>query len=652
MDKRTLAKIPVQEATAEMIDTAKRILNTDINFLVNGIFENEILLLHFFPCSQLAEGSTKAEFRTFITMDDYITQQLNCQPRKWRTGALENLIEQTYVSDTNPRWIFWKQKVMAADNETINAIQMICGKDAVWVEAIENHQKRIQSERLANKHDVVIARIDAKMALVPEIPSDFEEWLELTAFAKKRYIFYHYKNGAKKQKGICHACRANLELVKPRHNQTGICPNCGKTIIFLADRKKEEVYDQVQAAILQTIPGGFIMRGFDVKRFVRPYCKPKFSVHEKYRTFYEGNEETWFSFGKFLSTQNFRWCENKGEYQQMRAVLYDRNLHNAIAGTKYQYCAIERFATHEEGFKFCVSKYLQKFNEHPCLEYFVKLGLFALANDAFTTCMINIINWNGKTLCEILGLSKQHVKIAKEINADEYDICCLQRFAEHNYPITKELMLYVKSAFKENADIAAKLSKYSTVHKIAQYLQQKMQFNDFNYTLIMWRDYVNACEKLNYDLHSEFVLFPKNLKKSHDLAVKRENALNEQQRKKQLRETSKKMAAYFDGLQKTYGYESEQFSILSPRNLVEIVTEGHKLHHCVGQYAENVADKKTIILFLRKKGRERDPFYTMEIWNGTMRQCRGRCNLDMTEDVKDFVRLFEKDVLQKLRKAE
>lgn len=58
---------------------------------------------------------------------------------------------------------------------------------------------------------------------------------------------------------------------------------------------------------------------------------------------------------------------------------------------------------------------------------------------------------------------------------------------------------------------------------------------------------------------------------------------------------------------------------------------------------------ETTILFLREKNNPEMPFYTMEVRDGQMIQCRAKYNGDMTEEVKAFVELFKR---KKLRKQE
>ena len=80
--------------------------------------------------------------------------------------------------------------------------------------------------------------------------------------------------------------------------------------------------------------------------------------------------------------------------------------------------------------------------------------------------------------------------------------------------------------------------------------------------------------------------------------------------------------------------------------------EGKNQEHCVGTYLDRVADKRSVIVFIRRAEELDKAFYTMEINPETMKvvQCRGHKNSDMTPEVRSFVELYTKAVLDKKRK--
>lgn len=55
--------------------------------------------------------------------------------------------------------------------------------------------------------------------------------------------------------------------------------------------------------------------------------------------------------------------------------------------------------------------------------------------------------------------------------------------------------------------------------------------------------------------------------------------------------------------------------------------------------------EETVILFVRRRAKPSEPFYTLEVRQGSVAQCRGKCNADMTAEVKKFIEAFKQKVL-------
>lgn len=89
-----------------------------------------------------------------------------------------------------------------------------------------------------------------------------------------------------------------------------------------------------------------------------------------------------------------------------------------------------------------------------------------------------------------------------------------------------------------------------------------------------------------------------------------------------------------------YTFSYGDLSIVIPKEPRELITEGITLKHCVKSYIESTANGKTCILFIRKTDELDKPYFTMEIRGDAIRQCHGKCNCDMTDEVDEFVSKF------------
>lgn len=92
MDKRKLAKIPLEEATQDMVNIAA--ISKNLYYIITArlIEDNKILLLNFYEIATLRKNKTGAVIRTFLSADDYITQDLTSSKVKWLTSSLREWI--------------------------------------------------------------------------------------------------------------------------------------------------------------------------------------------------------------------------------------------------------------------------------------------------------------------------------------------------------------------------------------------------------------------------------------------------------------------------------------------------------------------------------------------------------------------------------
>ena len=86
--------------------------------------------------------------------------------------------------------------------------------------------------------------------------------------------------------------------------------------------------------------------------------------------------------------------------------------------------------------------------------------------------------------------------------------------------------------------------------------------------------------------------------------------------------------------------------VVSPKNYNDLLQEGHKLNHCIADYAKGMVENKYMIYFIRKKDEIDKPYYTMQYMKGKVTQCRGKGNRMMNDDVATFTKLFERKMNQ------
>ena len=102
-----------------------------------------------------------------------------------------------------------------------------------------------------------------------------------------------------------------------------------------------------------------------------------------------------------------------------------------------------------------------------------------------------------------------------------------------------------------------------------------------------------------------------------------------------------------------YEYEDEEYKIIVPNTLVDIVKEGRALHHCAGsseRYFDRIESRETYICFLRRQEAPGIPFYTIEVEpGGTIRQHRSYYDEEPgIEEIRVFLKEWQKAIRKRL----
>ncbi len=646
MNKRAIRKVEIEEAVSNDITLARK-SKKKIHLLKANIceIENEkILVISIYKISDLKNGIVVPFMRTFQTKEDYITQDLTSEKVKWKTGSLYNLLNIDWWKST------WDSIVLTREAEEAICEYLYIQENPI--NELRSLQEKIMRNRLEKKHKKITDPIDEKMKSVPELPKDFKKWISETVFYDKKYIFYEYKN-RKNQNGYCTNCGKDVIINNQRHNRDGICPNCGIKIRYKAIKKAKYVRDYAYATIIQPIENGFVLREFSVdKIYDDHYRTPGVTYYEEKRRFYESNEFKNYEWAEFKQSGKVRWCDDEDKKHMGRQALYTNNL-EFLKDTKWKYAAIKELAESTPGFKFEVYDYLVTYEKHPILEYLVKLKLFKLARDSVEGNIIGNYDYrtirdDKKKFNEIMGINKSKLQLLQKLNVSSTELQLLQEAEKRNINLTEKQIRYIS---EENvcyySNILFDLTQYASVQKILKYLENQTGKGIADtYILSDWRDYIEICKKLKFNLKDDFVLFPKNLKEEHDKVER----LLEIKKNKKADRAIKKM---YKELMILYGWENNKYQIVAPKNAEEIITEGQNLHHCVKTYLERVQKKQTTILFLREKEDPEKSFYTIEVREGKLIQCRGLHNKSYTEDkdIKKAINKFEKDKLQKLKQV-
>lgn len=209
MEKRKLSAIPRPSATKEMIEVADRLGGMRHIVTADLVDDKKILLLNFFEIKALKNGKTEAAFRTFLSHDDYITQDLKTSKVKWITGSfdrMDNFSLMDYAYNQQEHKSSYRLNVFMRSDEELKIVKYFFreysrtdDKYSPWVE-IHRFQQEVLDKRLAEKHKKETDKIDVVMNPIKDAPKEFFDWVWNTGMSFARYLIY---KEVEKGKALC-----------------------------------------------------------------------------------------------------------------------------------------------------------------------------------------------------------------------------------------------------------------------------------------------------------------------------------------------------------------------------------------------------------------------------------------------------------------
>ena len=245
---------------------------------------------------------------------------------------------------------------------------------------------------------------------------------------------------------------------------------------------------------------------------------------------------------------------------------------------------------------------------------------------------INSIRWQRKRLqdCFRFPLRLLKMKAPEEWRLEDFaKLNTLWEYHERGALEEKDIGRLIAAEIEFKRIAAA--TRYASVSKIARYLETQREMGRYHRPDIDYQDYIAECQQLSLDLNDKEVLFPKNLIEAHRRTTAQINF-------EKNRADQEKFAKAAADLAK-YAWSKGVYIIRAAQTQEELRDEGAALHHCVGGYAKRVADGSTAIFFIRRAAEPDAPYYTLELRNKKVEQCRANHNQSYEQDpaVKAFV---------------
>ena len=488
-----------------------------------------------------------------------------------------------------------------------------------------------------------------------DISSDETDWI-LSKF--RHYLFIDDRE--ERRGGTCSACRAAVQMsYRTTHNETAVCPSCGKAlevkhiwrgtrvcgqtkIFFLYEKSVKDPNIIGCRSIVATLwPEGkefadqcaaIALREDSLTLFVYGYGAMQVEKEA-------WNRETWIKTTTVTGRKSFYSLWEKDAYLDTESV------HEAIEGTPFAWSNWSEFhAANTYGFSAYI-KLFDLFAKREAMEYLLKLGFYPI----IWTCIwgghtFRSINWHGKTPNEIFKTltTKADRKFLQE-NAKRIQIAGIRNWATVNRMGKRRYSLEeISSLLHGRVDLPKRLFQYVPIRKAFDYLKKQRAAGGHG-RLQDYDDYIRQCEALHMDMKSKSTLYPRNLMQAHENLSRQ----IEYQKNQALEE---KWAKRKDRLKKKYAFQSDGCAVIVPEHISELVVEGKRQRNCVGGYMKRVADGETDVVFIRHTDAPDESYITMEVRNGRIVQARTKYNNPPDEKGRQFVEAFRREKLEKKQK--
>ena len=462
------------------------------------------------------------------------------------------------------------------------------------------------------------------------------------------YIFYERlgKDPTAGYKCFCTYCRKGftagyssicLDGYTLKHRDKAICPICKHEVTLFHNNRGKKVLTEWRKIVVfrRTDKDHVYVQGFYAVKAYNgaPYESlnklyhneswnrdPQIEVSESSRyLFMPGKVRMWKLHWDYIYHEGLYWAEENNPVKEPFGTGFGfENSDYYFVNEKVIDSSFLRYSCWRDYYSklqsIHIMKYLVYYTQYPVCEMMIKTGLADFVRDAvdYKKPHKRYINWSGSTPTEIFkGITKQEFRemCQGKITAEEYIRYILLCRSGLNISISECIRISRQFTYEAEDLIAImtrfKISLTKAENYIAKFTKPKDKRSRHS-AVILWKDYLETAEKLEYDLADSQVYMPKNLPAAHNAAVNIMNQIKADIEAKEMKKLTEKLI-------EKYSFEYSDMMIVVPRSIQDIIREGKALSHCVGGYAERHAKGQTTILFLRKKGSPNVPFFTIEI---------------------------------------
>lgn len=269
---------------------------------------------------------------------------------------------------------------------------------------------------------------------------------------------------------------------------------------------------------------------------------------------------------------------------------------------------------------------------HPQFEYLVNDQLYCLAwsnPQSFS---------KGKNFQEIFQVDKKYYPLMVKYDINFQELRVLQIS-----PTTDiEVLHFFEKWIEVYEDLLKELVTEIQIDlkKLKDYL---FQFPSPEHTFLEYLDYFQMAKEFHLDFKDKKVLYPKNLRESHDALYHQIEVVEDPILDEKIKQLSKVLALN--------RYEDDTYLIYPVSSMEELVEESRQQKNCVRTYCDRIAKYQCQIYFMRKKEELERSFVTIEVFRNKIMQARVKYNESPSEEVMHILRKWEQNLISVVKES-
>lgn len=429
-----------------------------------------------------------------------------------------------------------------------------------------------------------------------------------------QYLHYEY---------LCTACGARFEGEHRRYSgESVLCPVCG------FEQKEHECVDvghtrSVDLALLSQldentllIRAGCLSRVFDTK-----LC-PQVTFEENHRVIFEfkkGQEPNIYYLANDGNGENEAWRLKKNYasdkfFFNIKDVRYDGDL------DILKYTGVREYIEQSmaEPFSFGIAlheiiNYIRFQAAYPVIELLCKRNMQSIIKSELRKLQsegrTRYIAVTEKKVPDAMHIPERLVKHFLTGSVDEGRLDKYQRLYKIDNNVREEDLDWLDEHGIDAAQVERIFHETNmTIYRLCEYLEHVRTNQCFEPkpAISDWYDYLCAAKSIEVDLSDNKAKYPSSLKREHDRAVAKQKLVLDAKKDEVFSQETERYG-------KLYGYSTDEYLLLPPKDMKDLFEEGRKLNHCVGSYSDRIIAGTTCILFIRKAEAPDKPYFTIEV---------------------------------------